>query len=488
MGKLGHWLDQLFEALCSLKLAVVVILLLAGSLATGTVLESLYDTPTAQYYVYRSLWFHAVLAGLGVNIFCVAVSRWPWKPKHIPFLLAHLGILMLLGGSWVTEKFGIDGNIRVGEGETASVVEMDNNSLVLTDNDQIRKVPVPWIPPGVPFRPISLKALGLPYDVTIDQFLSHADPAFSFIPSAGAASQPDHPGLAAAKLKLQGGPMNITQEFWLWMGDSSFRAIQMGPASFAIGPDAPAPQAGRPSLVLTPEKDGALAFRAQSSEGKVVQGRFAAGKAGNQPISPGWKGNVQLTVLEYVPNAVPLTNYHPARVQYGQQAPSSAIHVISGKGGEGAASWLGLGDRAVLHMPNGNVELGYLPQRVVLPFGVRLDRFQVDRYEGSLDPSSYSSRVTVFQDARRIDQGSATTISMNEPLTVKGITLYQSSYEDAQPRPTISIFSVNRDPGRRWKYLGSLLLVSGSVLLFAVKYRKAKVAKKIPAATPQEVS
>ena len=39
-----------------------------------------------------------VLGALGTNIFCVAVSRWPWQRRHIPFLLAHLGILMLLAG------------------------------------------------------------------------------------------------------------------------------------------------------------------------------------------------------------------------------------------------------------------------------------------------------------------------------------------------------------------------------------------------------
>ena len=45
----ASWLDLLFGALCSLKLAVVVILSLAAALAAGTILESLYDTATAQY-------------------------------------------------------------------------------------------------------------------------------------------------------------------------------------------------------------------------------------------------------------------------------------------------------------------------------------------------------------------------------------------------------------------------------------------------------
>jgi cytochrome c biogenesis protein ResB len=70
-------------------------------------------------------------------------------------------------------------------------------------------------------------------------------------------------------------------------------------------------------------------------------------------------------------------------------------------------------------------------------------------------------------------------ISMNEPLEMKGYTIYQASYEDADPRPVTSIFSVNRDPGRPWKYLGSALIVLGSVLLFAAKYRRKKSTEKL---------
>ena len=259
----------------------------------------------------------------------------------------------------------------------------------------------------------------------------------------------------------------------------------MGPAMFAIGEDAPAPQKGQPTFVIRPEKDGGLSFSAQSSDGKLTRGHFARDHAQGQLIQPGWKGNVRLTVLEWVPNAIPLTTYSPARIQFGPQAPPAAIHVISGSGGEGAQTWLGIGDRAVLHTVKGNVELAYLPQRVSLPFVLRLDHFQVDRYEGSMDPSAYSSRVTVFEDSRHINSGKSTVISMNEPLTVKGITLYQASYEDAMPRPTVSIFSVNHDPGRLWKYVGSLLIVAGSILLFALKYRKAKVAKPKSVLSPE---
>ena len=375
-SKVGNYLDRLFEILSSLKLAVVCILGLAASLATGTILESLYDTPTSQYIVYRSFWFHALLGMLGVNIFCVAVSRWPWKLKHLPFLLAHAGIITLLTGSWMTEKFGLDGNVRVGEGETVSIVELseyDGAALVVSDSKSLQKVPIPWVPPGVRFRPISARAYGVTADLVVDRFLSHADATFSFVANANPGFG-GHPPLPAAQLRLQGGPMNITQDFWLWTGDASFRQIQMGPAGFAIGDsgDGPEPTPGQPTFFLRVERSGRIGYVAHSSDGKTVRGSLGTGAAAKgRGIQPGWKGGVHLTVLDWLPDAVPLTHYSPARIQYGQQAPPSAIHVVSG----GAETWLGLGDRTVLRAPEGQIEIAYQPKRVYLPFGVKLDHF-----------------------------------------------------------------------------------------------------------------
>jgi hypothetical protein len=100
----------------------------------------------------------------------------------------------------------------------------------------------------------------------------------------------------------------------------------------------------------------------------------------------------------------------------------------------------------------------------------------VDRYQGTNNPAAYSSKVTVLGGDP--NAGFSQVISMNEPLEYKGITLYQASYEDAQPRPVTSILSVNRDPGRHHKYIGSLLIVLGSAWLFAVKYRSNKKSKQ----------
>lgn len=64
---------------------------------------------------------------------------------------------------------------------------------------------------------------------------------------------------------------------------------------------------------------------------------------------------------------------------------------------------------------------------------------------------------------------------MNEPLKYAGFTFYQASFQDGpQGQPIASILSVNKDPGRWIKYLGSLILSLGVVWLFVQRRRASR--------------
>ena len=73
-------------------------------------------------------------------------------------------------------------------------------------------------------------------------------------------------------------------------------------------------------------------------------------------------------------------------------------------------------------------EIEGVPLPVMLPFGIRLDRFMLERYPGSFQAASFSSRVTVSDSMAQKSSGpNAHLISMNEPLEWRGFTFYQSS-------------------------------------------------------------
>jgi hypothetical protein len=60
---------------------------------------------------------------------------------------------------------------------------------------------------------------------------------------------------------------------------------------------------------------------------------------------------------------------------------------------------------------------------------------------------------------------------MNEPLEHHGFTVYQSSYEELPNGKYASVFSINRDPGRALKYLGSLILCFGIIAFTVMRSR-----------------
>ena len=106
-----------------------------------------------------------------------------------------------------------------------------------------------------------------------------------------------------------------------------------------------------------------------------------------------------------------------------------------------------------------------------LPFQVKLLDFKLDRYPGTMRPAMFSSIVEITDEA-----GTRTEkIWMNHPLTVKGYTLFQSSYQQQDGRE-MSVFSVAKDPGQWVVFVGYTLLILGMcIVLFT---RAAQVKQK----------
>lgn len=108
-----------YRFLASLKLAVFSLSSLSALLAYATFFESWYGTEAARAYVYRSPIFYIVNFLLFTNIFCAASIRYPWKKTQIGFVITHLGLLTLIVGSFISQKFTDDGQVGLSEGESS---------------------------------------------------------------------------------------------------------------------------------------------------------------------------------------------------------------------------------------------------------------------------------------------------------------------------------------------------------------------------------
>ncbi len=118
-----------------------------------------------------------------------------------------------------------------------------------------------------------------------------------------------------------------------------------------------------------------------------------------------------------------------------------------------------LGVPKELKFDNYTVLLEYGSRYLDLPFSIRLNEFQLERYPGSMSPSSYASEITVIKDDKTYDY----RIFMNRTLGEGNFLFFQSSYF---PDETGTILSVNNDPGKWPTYLGYFLLTLGLFLNF----------------------
>ncbi len=103
----------------SLIVAVVLMSVLMLVLVWGTFVEAEYGTAVAQFALYDSRWFAFLLFLLAVNVACSLLVRFPWKPYHWPFLVAHVGILVLLFGCFLTWSGGEEAQITIPEGNAS---------------------------------------------------------------------------------------------------------------------------------------------------------------------------------------------------------------------------------------------------------------------------------------------------------------------------------------------------------------------------------
>jgi cytochrome c biogenesis protein ResB len=170
-------------------------------------------------------------------------------------------------------------------------------------------------------------------------------------------------------------------------------------------------------------------------------------------IETGWMG-LKFRLLRYLPTAREVVTYFPAKSNSPLAQPAIRLKF------DGEYYWLGSNSLIRLYKGQEMYLISYGQRQIELPFNLVLSAFRMEKYEGTERASGYASDVDVPGKGK-------VTISMNDPLQHGGFTFYQSSFEqDGMGKPVASILSVNYDPGRWIKYLGSVFIVLGTIMLF----------------------
>ncbi|WP_075882817.1 hypothetical protein [Candidatus Protochlamydia sp. W-9] len=170
---MNNWTRRCFHFLGGVYLAIFLISALALIVIAGTFLESYTNSHLfAAEWTYHSPFFLSLLGLMFVNILISALRRWPFQKKHIPFLITHLGLLMVIGGTIIKQQMGIQGNLSLTEGSGSQTLLIPHTFALKVEQlnppfeisrQEIRKVALeggPHLHQFEQFPTLKLKILG----------------------------------------------------------------------------------------------------------------------------------------------------------------------------------------------------------------------------------------------------------------------------------------------------------------------------------------
>ncbi len=224
----------------------------------------------------------------------------------------------------------------------------------------------------------------------------------------------------------------------------------------------------------------------KSSQPKVILSRSESGKIWvgygkgkdwtfqeyqNKAVPLPWMG-ITLTLLQERIGERPEFSFYPMTPTKDDKGLAKAVEIEVESGGMTKKEWFS--DRSESELHWGDLNLGgFIGTEIIrLPFDFTLNEFKMDNNPGTMEAASYESFVTV-SDTKEVAH-----IYMNHPLKKGGFTFYQSSYFQDEDGKFHSVLSVNSDPGRWVKYLGSLILVLAMFLHYLVIHNKIQLGVK----------
>jgi hypothetical protein len=222
----------------------------------------------------------------------------------------------------------------------------------------------------------------------------------------------------------------------------------------------------------------------QTSDGTLYgrtirQGKISSLGVVSVPGAVALDHNFQIDLIEQRPRVRSRLSFEsaPRSAAENELAEPAALVEISSEG-QTREAWL---QRHDLHygtqevaLPGGQMLLRFEAAHVPLAFSLKLEKFRREMNPGRQGDAAFVSAVRLIDREHNLDE--AREISMNQPLTHRQFTFYQSGFDENGHGQAVSVLNVAYDPGRPLKYAGSLMICLGIALMFYMRayfFRKA---------------
>jgi len=443
---------KLANILFSTRLTAVLFILFAVAMATGTILDSGQETSPTPYtrnLIYNAWWFEAIMVFFVIN-FTGNIFRFRlYKKEKWATLILHLAFIFILLGAFITRYASFEGMMAIREGATEnSFLSQKTYITTLIDGDYEINGVAQRLPleNEVDFSKrlendfrIETKYNQQPITIELEKFIVGAEKdvipnengeEYLKIVEAGAGGAHNHFLKVGEQASIHNviftlnnpakGAININFQNDALTIDSPFEGSYMTMATKAQG-------------VLVKDSIQPLVLR---SLYKIADMQMVFPK----PVVKG--------VFDVVQKSKLLKNDEDGVVlNITTNGETKRIGLLGGKGTSSNFKQIQVGGL--------DFALKYGSKTLELPFSLKLNDFEAERYPGTeRGYSAYSSEVTVV-DERSEDYDYK--IFMNNILDHGGYRFFQSGFD---PDEKGTILSVNHD------YWGSLITYIGYFMLY----------------------
>jgi len=443
-----------------MSFAGILMISLAIAMAVSTFIENDYGTMTVQKVIYKSWWFELLWFFFAISLISNIFTFKLYRKVKFGIFIFHVAMIIIILGAAITRHIGYEGVMPIREGQSADYILSDDTYLQtsIVDEEEQTKTnkKVLFGSLGTNSFNESLNYKGKTYNIKLKKFYPNANEILEKSDDGSPILYLVH-GTAKGRV---GGFLKETESLTL-------NDVTIGFNSF----DKTKVRIIKKNNDLIVNSDFAIPIMYMAD-----QSRDTLAPNIDHPFTTGalYIFNKESIVLkEYVPNGklkpvsknnkIEAASYNALEMEVSDGNQSKTINIWGNKGMQGQEQIVTLGDT--------KIKLSYGSIKIKTPFKIKLRDFQLERYPGSMSPSSYASEVTLIDEENNVNKDYR--IYMNHVLDYKGYRLFQSSYD---PDELGTILSVNHDAwGTGVTYFGYFLLTLGMILTFFTK--KARVKK-----------
>ena len=449
----------------SMQTMGILTLLFAFAIGTATFIENDFGTVSAKALVFNALWFEIILGLLAINLVGNVIVNKLYMPKKLTMFVFHIAFVVILIGAGITRFISFEGSMHIRQGSASNSMLSDNTYVSVTVADGDRTATTEESTLISVLTPESytdkVKVNGNSYSFESVRYVPNAQEVITDLPSGG---DPYLNLVASAGM----GRQNLLIKY----GES--RVFESGNIAFG---DAFVPESV--NVKLENEKLFIYAEEPITTLSMMTQQR--------DTLQPGAWYPFELRTLYQLPQvSLVITNFYlhggvDYVVNQGKEMYMDALFVEVSKGDESRTVVLRggkgyLGEPTQFKLGDATLTMQYGAKIIELPFALQLVEFQLERYAGSMSPSSYASEVILIDTKDNVKM--PYRIYMNHVLNYKGYRFFQSSYDQDELG---TILSVNHDYwGTFFTYVGYFLMTLGMFLtLFNKNSRFAALGRLI---------